>query len=454
MFRCCGSLLVLLALAATVLRAQTPDAVATRAIQQIQAGDFGSAAAALRAFLRPSSPQAELWSLLGVCESELNHPDAARQAFGKALELGPDSVSVRENAGLFYFRQGDYRAAREHLAKAIALGSDQPGVAFSLAAAQLRTGEKLQAVASLKRLEPSLSNSAEYWDERGWAELPDDARAAAASFDRALAISPGDSRALNGRASAAEAQGRDEEALSYLLRAKKAHPDELRTLLHFTSVCLRRDLSVDALRAVEHARKLAPSNNLALFLHARVEIAFQQWQESYNLFTEFDRRVPRYAPAQYALGWLDVKLNRPAEARAHLEQALALDPGSVEPRYELGQLELNDGNSERAETLLREVLAKEPRHAKANLAMGDLLVRQGKLEEAKRRYGLAIDSDPKSGPAHYKLSTVLLRLQDRERAEKERALGAALNAEAFKTSKVVLVLAEPDGTLLTGAPRP
>jgi tetratricopeptide (TPR) repeat protein len=303
----------------------------------------------------------------------------------------------------------------------------------------------------LIQLEEHLADKPDYWSERGWAELATDPTAAARSFDRALALAGDDVRALNGAASAAEAVHEDEKALALLLRAKKAHPEDLRTLLHFGSVCLRRDLTIDALDALEHAYKVAPENNLALFLYARAQIAFQQWQESHDLFTEFDRRVPKYPPAQYALGWLDIKLNRAAEAREHLERCVALDPAHADALYELGQLDYNEGRLADAERRLSAVLGKNPRHPKANIAMGDVLMRKSDLAGARARYEAAIEADPQSGPAHYKLSTVLMRLGQTDVADKERALGARLNADATKASKTVLVLADPDGRLLSGA---
>jgi len=208
---------------------------------------------------------------------------------------------------------------------------------------------------------------------------------------------------------------------------------------------------VDALDALERAYKLAPSNDLALFLYARAQIAFQQWQRAHDLFSEFDRRVPKYAPAQYALGWLDLKLNRPGEAREHLEKSLAMDASQADPRCDLAQLDFDEDRLEEAKTQWLAVLKAQPRHVKANIGMADLLLKSGDLQGAKARYEAAIAADPESGPAHYKLSTVLLRLHENERAAQERARGTELNAQAVKAAKTVLVLAQPDGRLLTGA---
>jgi tetratricopeptide (TPR) repeat protein len=440
-------------LTARALPAAGDDDALSRAAERIAAHDFEGACAALRPMARQTTVDAVVWNLLGICESELNHKVAAREAFLSALKVAPDSIPVHQNLGLLYFDDRQYEPARRWLEKAVALGSAAPGVAFSLAASEIRTGDEARGYGRLLRLEEPLRAQPAYWSERGWVELRQQSPASAAiSFDRAVALAPEDVRALNGAASAAEAQHEDEKALSFLLRAKKAQPEDIRTLTHFGTLCLRKDLSVDALAALERAHKLAPANNLVLFLYAQAQIAFEQWQLAHDLFAEFDRRLPNYAPAQYALGWLDVKLNRANEARRHLEKSVALDPALFDARYELAQLDLGEGRIDDAETELKLVLKARPQHAKALIAMGDVLLKNGDLAAAIARYELAIAADRKSGPAHYKLSTVLTRLHETERAAQERALGAELNAQATKGAKTVLVLVQPDGRLLNGDP--
>ena len=438
-------------LALAPILAWAADDPVARAVEQIAARNFQAACETLRPAAARAPRNAAVWNLLGICESELNHADAAREAFRSGLKAAPDSVPLHENLGLFYFDRGNYAEAKHYLSEAVALGSRQPGVAFSLAAAEIRTGEEKEGTERLARLEQALGGQPAYWTERGWVELRERPAAAAESFARALALAPDDARALNGAASAAEAQHDDEKALSFLLQAKKAQPSDIRILMHFGAVCLRRDLAVDALDALERAHNLAPSNNLALFLYARAQIAFQQWQRAHDLFAEFDRKMRNYAPAQYALGWLDVKLNRPQEARGHLEKSLALDPKQADARYELGQLDLDDDRLPDAEREFETVLKIQPAHANANIGMGDILLKKGDLPGAKSRYEAAVAADAQSGPAHYKLSTVLTRLHENDRAARERALGTELNAQAAKAAKTVLVLVEPDGRMLSGA---
>ena len=418
--------------------------LAGKALEDIQSGDFQSARKLLQAGVQQFPNDVELWNLLGIAETELHEEDLAKRAFERGLHLSPDSISLHENLGLLFYRRGDYESARKSLAQAVALGSSNPGVAFSLAGARLRTGQESEALSELKALEGALANRSEYWEERGRAELALHAAAAAASFDRALELAPDSSIALNGAAEAAEMQGLDEKALALLIRARTAHPDDVPTLLHFAAVCLRRDLGPDAVAAIDRARRLQPTNNSALYLLARAHIALQNWQQAYDLFCEFTKRVPNYAPAYYAMGWLDIKLNRVGDARKQLEHCLSLAPDLADARYELAQICFDSGQVQEAQKLLNVVLQQNPNHAKANMSMGGLMMRQGNLDRAQEFLERAVRQDPTLAEAHYKLSILLFRKRDTEKAEREKATAAKLMDEAKRASKIQLTLILPE----------
>jgi tetratricopeptide (TPR) repeat protein len=418
--------------------------IAERAFHDIQSGDFKSARKLLRAGVQQFPKDVELWNLLGIAETELNDPDLAQGAFERGLRLDPQSISLHENLGLLFYRRGDYETASKSLSQAVALGSSNPGVRFSLAAAKLRTGQENEALAELRALEGPLANRNEYWEERGRAELVLHPETASASFDRALELAPDSSTALNGAAQAAEMQGFDEKALALLIRARSSHPDDVPTLLHFGAVCLRRDLAPDALPALERARRLQPANNSALYLLARAHIAIQNWQQAYDFFWEFTKRVPNYAPAYYAMGWLDVKLNRAEDARKELEHCLSLAPDLADARYELAEVDFDNGQVQEAQKLLNIVLQQNPNHPKANMSMGDLMMRRGNLDRAQDFLERAVRQEPDLAEAHYKLSVLFFRKHDIEKAEREKATAAKLSAEASRASKIQLRLILPE----------
>lgn len=415
-----------------------------RATRQIQNGDFQAAARLLDQELHQRPQDVELWNLLGIARTELKQPDSAKDAFERGLRLAPNSVSLNENIGLLFFRQADYGNAKKYLRRAVQLHSQKPGVLFSLAAARLRSGEQSQALADLDSLEPALGNVGDYWEERGRAELLKDPEHAEASFDRALALKPESIAAFNGAAAAAEKQNLDEKALSYLIRARAASPNDVETLAHFGEICIRRDLGPDAHDALTKAHQLDPSNNSVLYLLARSNIALENWQAAYDLFQELSLRLPAFAPAHYAMGWLDVRLNHMADARQQLEEAISLSPDLTGARYELAQLAIGNGDLHSAEELLARVLKQNPKDARANMTMGDLAMREGRLDEAETFFETAIRGDPKLAAAHYKLSILYFRKHRTEQAEKEKTIAGNLNAEANRASKTQLRLVLPE----------
>ena len=445
-----GALSVLLVLGAAF--AQQMPGIEQKASAEIQAGELHSAVQLLRDGLQQQPNNVELWNLLGIAETELHDGNAAASAFQRGLQLAPDSVSLHENLGFLYYQHADYVNARKYLEQAIKLGSTKPGVLFSLAASKLRTEDQAQAVSELKSLEPALKASPDYWEERGRAELTGDPVAAEHSFERALDLAPKNLTALNGAAASAEKQKLDEKALSYLIKARTVAPDDVPTLIHFGAVCIRRDLGQDAVNALTKAHRLEPSNNSALYLLARANISMENWQQSYDLFDQFSKRVPNFAATYYAMGWLDIKLNRLDDAQRQLEHCLSLDARMQDARYELAKLKLDDGQLDSAENLLKIVLKARPEHAKANMTMGDLMMRRGNLQQAKTYLETAVRKDPKLAAAHYKLSTLFFREHNTEQGEKERTIAVNLNAAANRASKTELRLVLPEAAISSALP--
>lgn len=439
-----GEFLALL-LSCLVAGAYTPAQTAAQsAIDMVQRGEFAQAQQILETALRQSPKDIALWNLLGIARTELHETAKAHEAFEHGLKLAPDSISLNENTGLLFFKEADYPNAKKYLFKAMQLGSQSPGVKFSLAAARLRTGEPAKALEELKLLEASLSGSSDYWEERGRAELLTDAPAAETNFLRALDLSSNSLTALNGAASAAERQGFDEKALAYLIRAKRINPNDVPTLTHFGAVCIRRDLGLDAKDALGKAHQLEPSNNTVLFLLARANISLQNWQNALDLLSEFTRRVPHFAPAYYAMAWVDLQLNQRGEARKLLQQCLQIQPDLADARVELAQLLFDDGELPEAEKEVKAALQTDPENAKGNQLLGDMLLRAGKVDEAQVHLEKAIQANPKSSAAHYKMAALLSRKHESERALQERTLAATLAEESRKESKTQLRLVLPD----------
>lgn len=435
-----GCCLVVLLLALPVGGAERAVVAAGTALQR---QDFRGAAALAEAGLQRQPNSLDLLNILGIARSELGDSRAAEAAFERGLRIASDSVSLNENLGLLFFKRSRYLQAKECLAHAVAVGSQNPSVRYSLAAARLRTGEIDRARAELKAIEPELGNVSEYWEERGRAELPSDAKSAETSFLRATAIAPDSLAGWNGAATAAEEQGAGERALAYLIDFRKQHPQDIPTTIHFAELCIRQDLGPDALDALEKARATEPGNASVLFLSGRANISVGKWEAARSFFLEYLKRNRSYAPALYAVAWVDGQLNRRNEARHYLDLAIVAHPRYPDALCDRAQMEAEGGAAAEADRDVKAALASDGQHVKANLMAGDLLMRKGDAAAARVHYERALQADPQSSAAHYKLAGVLNRQGDKAGAGEERMRAASLAEKDRKGSKTQLRLVLP-----------
>src|SRR6478736_4354644 len=124
---------LLLLIALSGFGQQTPESLVARAASLIEARNFSEASKLVSRSLQRYPDEEQLWNLLGISEGELGRSDSAHQAFEHGLQSSPNSISLHENLGFLYYREGNYAESKRYLNKAVSLGSKNPGVLFSLA---------------------------------------------------------------------------------------------------------------------------------------------------------------------------------------------------------------------------------------------------------------------------------------------------------------------------------
>ncbi|MBL8527108.1 MAG: tetratricopeptide repeat protein, partial [Burkholderiales bacterium] len=139
------------------------------------------------------------------------------------------------------------------------------------------------------------------------------------------------------------------------------------------------------------------------------------------------------------LGNLYALRGDPDRARAQFEQALAIDPRSVEARVTLADLHRAWGADGEAEAVLRKGVALEPRAAPLHHALGLALVRQKQTAAAVRELGEAA----KLAPANARYAYVYaVALHDTGRPQDAlRVLREALKRQPYDR-EVLFVLAQ------------
>ncbi len=124
--------------------------------------------------------------------------------------------------------------------------------------------------------------------------------------------------------------------------------------------------------------------------------------------------APTDADVQIALGRALAASGRKPAAAAAFERALELQPASGEPLLQLGLLARAGGRAEDALRQLSAAVASEPGHAEARFQLGSLLRERGQIDEAEPHFRRAATASPPHAGA---LGELGASLKDRGRID-------------------------------------
>jgi serine/threonine-protein kinase len=130
-------------------------------------------------------------------------------------------------------------------------------------------------------------------------------------------------------------------------------------------------------------RKLGEEGGDAMWLDQALAVARHA--------VELDGRLPA---ARVSLGFVLLKAGRHGEARAELEQALALDPRNADVHRGLAEIHQASGHPGQAEAELRRAIALRPRDRSLHDLLGTLHFHGGRLKEAEAEYRKSIELAP------------------------------------------------------------
>jgi len=289
------------------LRPEGSESLSEIARAGLAQGRLEEAARDARAAIERDATDADAWTVLGLA-LEAAQPDAALDAWHRAIALAPRQPEAHFRIGDFRRRRGEHGAAIAAYEAAIAAGSTHPvllnnlGLSlqaqgrFDAAADRYREAIALQpdllpahanlgdvlstrhryveAAASYARAAALNPNLAAVWNNLGFCQRRAGAPTAArTSFQRALSFAPDDPQALRGLASLDIAEQRYEHAAPLIERALALQPEsaEAMNLLLYTRqhTCDWTDFErlLEAQRASlaqPEAPSITPHNLLAL----------------------------------------------------------------------------------------------------------------------------------------------------------------------------------------------
>jgi len=302
----------------------------------IQAQQFAQAEEKLQALATTQGKNAQLWFDLGFCQSHQDKTSEAVVSYKKAVELVPNWFEANLNLGIALAKSGDQAGAVQALQHAVGLKPVSGGQ---------------QAVSKA-------------WESLAQILEDSDAKAAAAAYEKAAELDPGNS--------------------DLYLRAGRM-----------------LEKSGDMKGAEEHFLKSAGAGN-AQGMALLIDLLNQQkrYAEAENWLRRYVKQNPQDTKAQEQLGKLLAAEGKPQEAIVALEDAGKSSSASPPTSRELAKLYLETRQYQQAEPLFRQLLVNNASDPELQLGLGISLLYQLKYADAERELIQAVKLKPDDGEAY------------------------------------------------------
>ena len=276
--------------------------------------------------------------------------------------------------------------------------------------------------------------------------------AARERFEHALLANPRDPDALEGMSLTSEqismkdrADGRMDDALADLMRAQRAEPDDKRVLYDLGIQEDQMRLDMDAVATLEHLRTLPPVNPIVYYALGRVDMNLDRLEAAEQMMQTYLAARPQDASAHYGLGSIYLKMLKFDKATEELQRSIDLQPKQSEAYYQLGEVELQQNHFDAAIKDYETTLARDPKHGGAMVGIGIANFKKKQFQPSKEWLVKATEVAPEYQPGHYYLGLALARLGESEASTKELALAAEMADKDNKSSASRLRIAEPGG---------
>ena len=405
------------------------------------------------AFIAAQAQQAKQFVDEGLAAFDRGDVASARDAFEKALSLKKDEVTAHTYLGIIADQAGNLKEAEQHFAAAVKAEPNRASARNNYGAILMRTGRSSLAAVEFEKslkLDPNQPNALVNLAQIRFAGgRPDDLRASAELFKRALTIKPDVeiARALtvialrlkdypaastyyqsyaaaltaesgtSAHTAAARAElgaalfeaGLLKEAEAELTAAVSLNPADTDSVVRLARVYLARKNIPAAGRTLEAA--VARGNDPAP-VYALLADVYEQSGHVENAIPAMRlaiERDPQSEKYRFAYAVLLTNSNAPGAAVIRLEEALKSFPSSSRLWFALGFANFRLDKNEEAERALRKAIDLDPKFAPAFAYLGLIRARTGAYGEAITLYENALRADPKLAVVHHLIADAMLK---------------------------------------------
>lgn len=391
-------------------------------------GEFDRALVTLTPALDYSPNDIKLYSMLGVAYMNTGQHTRANTMLEKAVELSNGDPELRTRLALNHLKAGNQKRAIEQLTAVFEQDNRQIHAGIALAQTYLEIGELDKALQVARKLSNLQPDNTRLLNLLGSAQVRKGMnREARETFEKALQLSPefiqahhslGKLDILERNMDAArlryaavlekqpnhiatmiemarleDVQGRDQDAIRWLEKARSISKDSIETSLYLVDLYIRTGNPGVALEIAREAEQATSKNMEVLAASARANLAMGKpgiARVTYRRMVSLAGFNPEvlYQTSAYQIdaGFLD-------DAIFTLHQALSTHPDHLPVQIRLVQTLLQANRVEEADDPASKLRTQYPQRAFGHRLVGDVLMRQKKYKEAEKSYQAALARD-------------------------------------------------------------
>jgi tetratricopeptide (TPR) repeat protein len=411
------------------------------------------------------------WDSAGTWFAQRKDLRCATEAYGKALQLRPQSWRTLYDLGVVEVAQKRYPSAVLHLRRAVNLKPDSVDARNALGTALKESGQLGEAEKQFREILKSDPNSVEALNHLAEILAAQKLYSAAIGYwDKALSLNmgrdPGNIDIGIARAIALSENGDQDAAASSLQQIVKTHPDLAVAHFNLGTVYANQKAFRQAADEYREASRLSPSNQETRFALAKCLVFLAEYTEAIPILKAYLLNHPKafephyllglayrgleqypqseeqlrtaatiepdHADLQFNLGLVMLRSGRAKEAVPHLQKAIQLDPAAEAPRLQLA-IALKDLNqTQNSAKVYQDVRETEQANLLKNQfttegAKANQLLAAGQAAQAAEVYRQMLKIQPRDAHTYYNLS-LALDLEERF-AEERQALETAIKLD-------------------------
>jgi tetratricopeptide (TPR) repeat protein len=382
-------------------------------IAYVRLNQLAGAAGQFRLALKNQPGMSVAHIALGSALSDTGKPAEAEIEFRAALNIDPKSVSALDHLAQLLATQHRYDSAIRYWKEALALEPDSPDIQLSLGATTYEDAAAKEAAGIVG------------------AQI-DGTKEAIRILEQLIRQHPDMKGAHFTLGNIYANESRFREAADEYTEATRLDPKDMVALLARVKALTTVSAFQDALAPAQEYARAKPADPEG---HVLLGTVYKGLGEYHKAEVELDRAVlgnPKDFQAQYQLGFVLARNQKPKQALPHLEKAVTLKPSDSSAQFQLAAVLRTLGDTARAGEIAQSFKAGKSEEFRVNqlAAKGNEaneLLQSHQPERAAEVYRQMLELEPHNSRTVYNLALALAAAHDPEGERKELERAAAMD---------------------------